>query len=56
LPSFNWSATYAVFVPEIDAEHRTLFRLAQDLRRAMIADAASVPMQSLLDDLLTHTA
>lgn len=39
----------------MDAEHQTLFRLARELRRAVLAGAASNPVQSMLGDLIRHT-
>ena len=34
--SLQWTPERAVHVPEIDAEHQEMFRLADDLRRAML--------------------
>ena len=32
---FKWSKSNAVFVPEIDAEHKTIFRMAEELQQAL---------------------
>ena len=53
---FEWNETHAVHVPEVDDEHRQLFRLCDDLQRAMMAGAASSEVQSIVDDLVIHTA
>src|SRR5689334_15769642 len=39
---FKWSNQQAVFLPEIDAEHRGLMRTAGDLQRAVLAQADSL--------------
>ena len=33
---FQWSKMHAVFIPEIDAEHKNMFRLADELRQAAL--------------------
>lgn len=32
---FKWNKKHEVFVPELDAEHRSLFRVAEELRTAV---------------------
>jgi hemerythrin len=32
---FKWSKAHAVFLPEVDAEHRNLFRMAEELQQAL---------------------
>jgi hemerythrin len=32
----KWSKTHEVFLPEIDGEHRTLFRLTEDYQQAIL--------------------
>ncbi len=36
---FHWTAQHAVFEAEFDAEHRELFRLSEELRKAVEAGA-----------------
>ena len=31
---FKWTKAYAVYLPEVDAEHRNLFRMAEELNQA----------------------
>jgi hemerythrin len=42
---FKWTKANAVFLPEVDAEHRNLFNLADEVRAAVVAksDTAQVP-------------
>jgi hemerythrin-like metal-binding protein len=42
---FHWTQEHAVFQPEFDAEHRELFRLGEELHRAVQAGAAPQTMQ-----------
>jgi hemerythrin len=53
---FEWSESYAVHVPEVDAEHQQIFRLCDDLQRAMMAGAPSSDVQSIVDGVVIHTA
>ena len=53
---FEWNGAHAVHVPEVDDEHRQIFRLCDDLQRAMMAGAATTEMQSIVEDLVIHTA
>jgi len=32
--SFKWSKAHAVYLPEIDAEHRNIFRMAEEFQKA----------------------
>jgi len=53
---FEWNETHAVHVPEVDKEHQQLFRLCDDLQRAMMAGAATSEIQSIVDDLVINAA
>jgi len=53
---FEWNDAHAVHVPEFDDEHRLIFRLCDDLQRAMIAGVATTEMQSIVEDLVIHTS
>ncbi len=57
----RWSKAHEVYVPELDAEHRGLFRLTQELYEAVLADAPAAQVHSRfrnlvagLDDHLAH--
>jgi hemerythrin len=36
---FKWNQAHAVFLPEVDAEHRNLFHLGNELEAAVLANA-----------------
>jgi hemerythrin-like metal-binding protein len=55
---FKWTKAHSVFLPEVDAEHRNLFLLAEQLQQS-IEGGARAPrlrneMQALLDALEEH--
>ena len=51
---FKWSTAKAVYLPEIDAEHRELFQLAEQLHCATIDGSAPQAVDTLLDGLVEH--
>ena len=51
---FKWSKMYAVFIPEIDAEHKNIFRLAEELRQAVAGDAPADQGQAILWELIAR--
>ena len=53
--AFQWSPAYSVGVDEIDAEHRSLFRLAGRLQKAMLAGAGKGLVEELLAGLIAYT-
>jgi hemerythrin len=53
--SFKWSKAHAVYLPEIDAEHRNIFRMAEELQKAATAGADSERVLTLLRGVLTAT-
>jgi hemerythrin len=53
MPAFKWSKAHAIDVPELDAEHRSLYRAADELNRAI---AAGAPPDKLLSTLRGLTA
>jgi hemerythrin-like metal-binding protein len=57
---FKWTKAHAVFLPEVDAEHRNLFRMAEELYQAVQAgqDTARVrtQMQALMGSVDEHFA
>src|SRR5271157_2983583 len=44
---FHRSGGYSIFIPEIDAEHRTMFRLVDELAAALDSPARRVPSELL---------
>ncbi len=53
---FQWDKAYSVFVADVDAEHRAIFRMAGSLHRAVKDGAAWRDVQPLLRQLVGHTA
>ena len=51
---FKWTTRNACFVPEIDNEHRTAFRLSEELRQAIEGGADAIVMQNVLRVLVSH--
>ena len=49
---FKWTKMHAAFIPEIDAEHRNMFRLGEELREAAKAQADGERLHSILDALI----
>jgi hemerythrin len=52
--NFKWNGLYAVYVPEIDTEHKELFKLGAELHRALAGGADQAKVESLLHDVLEH--
>jgi len=50
----HWDSTHSIFLPEIDAEHRTLFRLANELLTAVLSRASDARIEEALQALATH--
>ena len=42
---FKWSSAYSVYLPEIDAEHREIYRLGNELHKALLAGAARAQLK-----------
>lgn len=53
---FKWNTTYTVYLPDVDQEHRDLFRLASELHRALLGDGAGATTGALLAELADHLA
>ena len=49
---FKWSSAYSVYLPEIDAEHRAIYRLGGELHTALLAGATRDQLKSILANLL----
>jgi len=48
---FKWSNVHSVYLPEIDAEHRALYRLGDELHKAVLADTDAARLQPILVNL-----
>jgi hemerythrin-like metal-binding protein len=51
---FQWSSEYAVYVPEIDAEHRAIFIMGAELERAAAARAPKPRIREMLRALVDN--
>ena len=49
---FKWTKAHATFLPEVDAEHRSLFRLADELHQAVRAGRDTLAVRSLMQSLM----
>jgi hemerythrin len=49
---FKWSSAHSVYLPEIDAEHRALYRLGDELHKALLAGAESAQQKPILANLM----
>jgi hemerythrin len=54
MPLFRWSSHYAVYVPEIDAEHRALFLMGAELERAVMAGAPQDRLIEIVRAVFDH--
>lgn len=52
---FAWKDTYSIGVPEIDAQHRRLFGLADELHSAMNGGKGKAVMEQVLQNLISYT-
>jgi hemerythrin-like metal-binding protein len=53
---FSWDNSYSVSVAEMDEQHKVLFRMVNDLYKAMKDKKGRAAMQSILDGLIDYTA
>jgi hemerythrin len=51
---FKWTDGNAVYLPEIDAEHRSLFLIAGELHQALLAGVTPEKIRAVLRNLLAH--
>ena len=49
---FKWSSALSVYLPEIDAEHRAIYRLGDELHKAVLAGATPARLQPIVANLL----
>ena len=52
MPLFKWTKAHAVFINEIDAQHRNLYRMADELHQAILAGAETYRTLELLQVLI----
>jgi hemerythrin-like metal-binding protein len=52
--SFKWTKAHAIYLPEIDAEHRNIFRMAEQLHKAA-ARGGDQELLTLVRAVLTAT-
>lgn len=52
MPLFKWTKAHAVFINEIDAQHRNLFLMADELHRAILGGADASRTLELLKALI----
>lgn len=48
---FKWTKAHAVFLPEVDAEHRNLYRLAEELQQSVDSHAQKTRIRNQLQSL-----
>ena len=56
MQTFKWNKSYEVFIPEIDAEHKAICRLASTLERAVSAGAPQPELKRSFDELNAQVA
>ena len=49
---FKWSSAHSVYLPEIDAEHRAIYRIGDELHKALLAGADPARLQPIVVNLL----
>jgi hemerythrin len=49
---FKWSSAYSIYLPEIDAEHRAIYRLGDELHKALLAGGGPAQLKPILVNLL----
>jgi hemerythrin len=55
MPIITWSDEFSVHVKEIDAQHRHLFKLVNDLHDAMLKGQGKTVLATILDELVDYT-
>jgi hemerythrin len=48
---FKWTKAHAIFLPQVDAEHRNLFRMAEELHQAVRTGGEAARVQQLVRPL-----
>jgi len=52
---FEWKNSYSIQIPEIDAQHQNLFRIAAQLHAAMTSGQGKAVTEQILDRLVSYT-
>jgi hemerythrin len=52
---FKWSKEFSVYLPEIDAEHRSLYRIGAELHQAVLAGGKAAQVKPILANLMEAT-
>lgn len=52
---FKWNAAHAVFLGEVDAEHRAIYQAAGDLQQAILAKAPPERILEIMRAVLAHS-
>lgn len=55
MPLVSWSDRYATGIPEIDAQHQTLFQAVNDLHDGLMAGKGKASIDKTLDFLVQYT-
>src|SRR2546430_11748242 len=55
MPLFKWSRAHSVYLPEIDAEHRAIFRLGEELHAGLAAGRDLPSLRPVLVNLIAST-
>jgi len=50
---FKWTKAHAVYLPQVDAEHRNLFQMAEELHQAVRTGSEAARVQELVRPLVT---
>jgi hemerythrin len=51
MSAFKWSKEVSIYLPEIDAEHRGLFRIGADLQKAVMSGSRPSQIKPILANL-----
>jgi hemerythrin len=53
---FEWNDNFSVHIDSVDAQHKKLFSIAEELHKAMAAGKAKPVLGAILDRLVEYTA
>jgi hemerythrin len=49
---FKWSGAHSIYLPEVDAEHRAIYQLGDELHKALLAGADPAHLKPIVANLL----
>ena len=49
---FKWSGAHSIYLPEVDAEHRAIYQLGDELHKALLAGADPEHLKPIVANLL----